>query len=146
MDFTEQLKSEILSGIPQENSCRLPFLAGVTKNCAYVELYKKSAILTYELTSKEEAVALLPVIRDISGGEVFFVQKGAQGEKAYKIQLKDGTADSLLEKLHLSRYGETFVLDNGVQYLNSLDRDSFFNYLRGVALVAARLSFPEEEY
>ena len=85
MDFTEQLKSEILSGIPQENSCRLPFLAGVTKNCAYVELYKKSAILTYELTSKEETVAIFPLISARSGASIFFRNKGVQGGNATKI-------------------------------------------------------------
>lgn len=145
MDFTEQFKKDILSGIPQEKSCKVPFLAGVTKNCAYVELYKKSVTLTYEFESKDEAVALLPLIREVSGGEVFFVQQGAQGQKSYKIQLKDSAADELAKKLHLSRFGENFVLDNGVEYLESLDKDTFFHYLRGVALVAAKLKFPDKQ-
>lgn len=146
MDFTEQLKKDIIENIPKGKSARLPFLAGVTKNCAYIELYKKSVVLTYEFSSKEEAVALLPIIRDMSDGEVFFVQKGAQGENAYRIQLKDDAANKLLESLRLSRYGEKFVADNGVEYLKSLDTDTFFYYLRGVALVTARLRFADEEY
>lgn len=144
MDFTEKLKEDMLSAIPSDKPLREAYLAGVTKNSAYVEIYKKAFALTYEFASKEQALALLPLIREASGEDVFFVQKGAQGEKNYKIQLKDAAADKLLAVLHLSRYGE-FVPDNGVEYLKSLDTGAFYCYLSGTVLVAAKLRFPDDK-
>lgn len=148
MDFTEQLRKDIIEKIPKDGEHRLPFLAAVTKNCGVIELYKKSITLTYELRSKEEALAVLPIVREFCEDEVFFLQKGARGETAYRVQIKDSAADKLLAKLSLSHYNEDgFVVDNGVRYLQSLRDDKlFYSYLKGLLLVAGKLRFPDEEY
>lgn len=148
MDFTQQLKKDIIEKIPKSGEHRLAFLIAVTKNCGVIELYKKSITLTYELSSKEQVLALLPVVKDYCADEVYFVQKGLRGESVFRIQIKDGGADELLKKLHLSHYDkDMFVPDNGVEYLNSInDEKLFYSYLKGVLLVAGKLRFPDEEY
>ena len=148
MDYTKVLKQDILNAIPQEIELRLAFLCAVTKNRAAIDLYRKSVVLSYEFQDKDEALAILDLVKEIGGGEVFFVQKSLNGEKYYRLELKDGDANSLLEKLRLSRYSDgVFVADDGVDYLNSLaSSDALYAYLKVILLTVGRLKFPDEEY
>lgn len=148
MDFTDRLKKDIIEKIPKDGEHKLPFLVAVTKICGVIELYKKSVTLTYEFKSKDDALAVLPIVREFCKEDVFFVQKGARGESVYRIEVKDNSADELLKTLHLSHYEEdNFVVDNGVKYLLSLNDDKlFYSYLKGLLLVTGKLRFPDEEY
>lgn len=149
MDYTAQLKKNLVDTIPDEREKRLAFLCAVTKNNAVIEVYRKSIALTYEFEEKFEALAIIGVIKEFSSDEIYFTQKGVNGEKSYKIQLKDQAANALLEKTRLSRYEQdAFIPDDGVDYVKTVARDKqlFYAYLKGVLFAASRLKFADEEY
>ena len=148
MDCTALLKKDILTALPESDGQKLAFLCAVTKSRGGIDVYKKSTSLTYEFDDKDEALAILDMVKEQVEGDVFFLQKGTQNNVAFCVQLKDKVASDLLRKLNLSRYEQDgFVIDDGVDYILSLkESEDFFAFFKGVVLTSGQLRFPDENY
>ena len=148
MDCTALLKKDILNALPESDGQKLAFLCAVTKSRGGIDVYKKSTSLTYEFDDKDEALAVLDMVKEQVEGDVFFLQKGSQDNLTFCVQLKDKVASDLLKKLNLSRYEQDgFVIDDGVDYILSLkESEDFFAFFKGVVLTSGQLRFPDENY
>ncbi|MBD5101036.1 MAG: DNA-binding protein WhiA [Clostridiales bacterium] len=148
MDCTALLKKDILNALPESDGQKLAFLCAVTKSRGGIDVYKKSTSLTYEFDDKDEALAVLDMVKEQVEGDVFFIQKGSQDNLTFCVQLKDKVASDLLKQLNLSRYEQDgFVIDNGVDYILSLkESEDFFAFFKGVVLTSGQLRFPDENY
>ena len=148
MDYTLELKKDILKSLPKEREGKLAFLCAVTKSSGGIDVYKKSISLTYEFDDKDEALAILDMVKQEVEGEVFFLQKSVGKKITFCVQLKDDVANAFLKTLNLSRYEEDgFVIDDGVDYMLSLQSgEEFFCFFKGVVLTVGQLKFPDAEY
>ncbi|MDE6759025.1 MAG: DNA-binding protein WhiA [Clostridia bacterium] len=148
MDCTVELKNDILKSLPQKREQKLAFLCAVTKSRGGIDVYKKSISLTYEFEDKGEALAILDMVKEEVGGEVFFIQKSAGEKVVFCVQLKDSVANGFLKTLNLSHYDEgSFVIDDAVDYMLALRQgEEFFAFFKGVVLTVGQLRFPDSEY
>ncbi|MDE6188681.1 MAG: DNA-binding protein WhiA [Clostridia bacterium] len=148
MDYTLELREDILKTIPAKGKCKLAFLCAVTKCRAGIDIYRKSITLTYEFEDKPEALAIVELIKEQVEGDVFFTQKGTGQNIKYAVQLKDSVANAFLALLKLSRFeGEEFIVDDGSEYISSITQsEEFFAFFKGLALSQGQLRFPDGEY
>lgn len=151
MDFTQQLKRELIASLPlkeDDREKRLAFLCAVTKQRGCVDAYKKSISLTYEFDSKQDAIDISVLVKEFCEGEVYFVFEGAKGDSLFKLQIKDKHANELLKRFCLSHFdGGSFVYQDGVESLRlAVKRKTFQWYLQGMLYSSAKLLFPDEAY
>ena len=148
MDYTQELKEDILNNIPTKSKSRLAFLFAVTKCRAGIDVFKKSIQLTYEFEDKRDALAILDIVKEYVEGDVFFTQKGTGQKALYVVQLKDVDANSLLAKVKLSHFqGSRFLVYDGSEYVSAIKRsDEFYAFFKGLALAQGQLRFPDAEY
>ena len=148
MDNTLELKKDILKALPKEREQKLAFLCAVTKGRGGIDVYKKSISLTYEFDDKDEALAILDLVKDEVVGEVFFLQKSVGEKILYCVQLKDDVANAFLKTLHLNHFEDgNFVIDDSIDFVLSMnDAEEFFAFFKGVVLTSGQLKFPDAEY
>ncbi len=147
MDYTLELKKDILKSLPRKRECRLAFLYAVTKSRGGIDVYKKSISLTYEFEDKEEALAVLEMVKEEIDGDAYFLQKGDK-KIIYCVQLKDEVANSFLKTLDLNRFEKgSFVAGDVGKYISSLsDTEEFFSFFKGAVLTDGQLKFPDADY
>ncbi len=147
MDYTLELKKDILKSLPRKREHKLAFLYAITKSKGGIDVYKKSISLTYEFEEKDESLAVLGLIKEEIDGEAYFLQKGDK-KVIYCVQLKDEVANAFLKSLDLSRFENgSFVVGDAGKYLESIeDPEEFFSFFKGVVLTDGQLKFPDAEY
>ncbi|MDE6361435.1 MAG: DNA-binding protein WhiA [Clostridia bacterium] len=151
MNFTSQLKNDLLRSISQDSEARqdrFAFLRALIKMRGGIDVYKKSISLTLELDSFEDVSDIAAMLKEFTDGETFFVVDGRKGEKTPKLQLKDKYANELLSSMSLSHFeGDKFVFEDEEGYFKSiLDKEIFQAYFKGILYGGAKLQFPDEEY
>ncbi|MDE6473962.1 MAG: DNA-binding protein WhiA [Clostridia bacterium] len=151
MNFTSQLKNDLLRSISQDPKARqdrFAFLRALIKMRGGIDVYKKSISLTLELDSFEDVSDIAVMLKEFTDGETFFVVDGRKGEKAPKLQIKDKYANELLSSMSLSHFeGDKFVFEDEEGYFKSiLDKEIFQAYFKGILYGGAKLQFPDEEY
>lgn len=151
MNFTSQLKSDLLKSIlqaPEARQDRFAFLRALVKMRGGIDVYKKSITLTLELDSFEDVSDVAAMLKEFTDGEIFFVVDGRKGDKTPKLQIKDKYANELLSSMSLSHFeGDKFVFEDEEGYFRGiLDKDMFQPYFKGIVYGGAKLQFPDEEY
>ena len=151
MNFTSQLKNDLLKSISQDSEARrdrFALLRALIKMRGGIDVYKKSINLTLELDSFEDVSDIAAMLKEFTDGETFFVVDGRKGEKTPKLQIKDKYANELLSSMSLSHFeGDKFVFEDEEGYFKSiLDKGIFQAYFKGILYGGAKLQFPDEEY
>ena len=145
MNYTEQVRREIMGGIDVIGKAGLAFACALTKCAGSVAVYKNAIAIEYEFKSDEIALRVMELLDKIFGCEVNLQYNTAISE-TYTLQVSSKDSNDMLAKMNLSHFvGDELVLEDAEAIENLLtNRNSVVSFMQGVFLTVGSVYIPDD--
>ena len=145
MNYTEQVRREIMGGIDVIGKVGLAFACALTKCAGSVAVYKNAIAIEYEFKSDEIALRVMELLDKIFGCEVNLQYNTAISE-TYTLQVSSKDSNDMLAKMNLSHFvGDELVLEDAEAIENLLtNRNSVVSFMQGVFLTVGSVYIPDD--
>ena len=111
MNYTEQVRQEIIDRIDVGGKSGLAFACALTKCAGSVDIYKNAIALEYEFKSDTLALKVMQLLTKIFGCEINLQYNTAIGE-VYTLQVSSKDSNDMLTKMNLSHFdGDRLVFE-----------------------------------
>lgn len=144
MNYSENVKSDILKNLESDSNSCYAFVCAVTKCLGNLAIYKTGATLEYEIKQEGFALQLAQMIKQLYGCEVDFCFK--VGSKIYTIKVSSNNANKILKDMGLSRYEQSkLVWTSGLDFKKRItNRLMAQSYMQGVFMSVGSLYMPDD--
>ncbi|MGN0797829.1 MAG: DNA-binding protein WhiA [Christensenellales bacterium] len=145
MNYTEQVRREIMGDIDVKGKSGLAFACALTKCAGSVAVYKNAIAIEYEFRSDEIALRVMELLDKIFGCEVTLQYNTAIGE-TYTLQVSSKDSNDMLAQMHLSHFDEGELVLEDAEAIEDLltNRNSVVSFMQGVFLTVGSVYIPDD--
>lgn len=145
MNYTEQVRQEIIDRIDVGGKSGLAFACALTKCAGSVAIYKNAIALEYEFKSDTLALKVMQLLTEIFGCEINLQYNTAIGE-VYTLEVSSKDSNDMLTKMNLSHFdGDRLVLEEASAIQGLLtNRHSVEAFMQGVFLTVGSVYIPDD--
>lgn len=145
MNYTEQVREEIIDKVDLKGKSGLAFACALTKCAGSVAVYKNAIALEYEFKSDTLALKVMDLLIKIFGCEINLQYNTAIGDN-YTLQVSSKDSNDMLTKMNLSHFNDERLVLEDVGAIQSLltNRNSVESFMQGVFLTVGSVYIPDD--
>ncbi|MGN0788883.1 MAG: DNA-binding protein WhiA, partial [Christensenellales bacterium] len=145
MNYTEQVREEIIGKVDLKGKSGLAFACALTKCAGSVAVYKNAIALEYEFKSDALALKVMDLLIKIFGCEINLRYNTAIGD-TYTLQVSSKDSNDMLAKMNLSHFDEDRLVLEDSNAIRSLltNRNSVESFMQGVFLTVGSVYIPDD--